>query len=107
MGSWSTVWSFSVSLPVSFALRQNYPNPFNNSTTIRFDSPVPVAGAITIFNIFGQKIKTLYSGSFRAGPNTFSWDGTNDAGLRVSTGVYFYALRTSVFSDVKKMMFLR
>lgn len=107
LSSWSTVWSFSVSLPVSFALWQNYPNPFNNSTTIRFDSPVPLSGAVTIFNILGQKIKTLYTGSFRAGQNTFSWDGTNESGLRVSTGVYFYSLRTSVFFDVKKMMLLR
>jgi serine protease AprX len=100
------------SFPSTFALLQNYPNPFNSVTTISVNSPntldgTLIDGALVIYNLLGQKVKTLYTGFFLPGPNTFQWDGTSDNGNSVASGIYLYTLRSATFSEVKKMILLR
>jgi hypothetical protein len=82
--------------PTSFALFQNYPNPFNNETFIEYDVP-EVAGriprvAIQIFNVIGEKVRTIDRQDRDAGRYKIRWDGRDDNGATVATGVYFYRL---------------
>ncbi len=71
-----------------YALEQNYPNPFNPSTTIKFALPEAGAVRLAIYNSNGQLVRTLYSGEMPAGRFSLEWDGTNEAGERVASGVY-------------------
>jgi len=92
--------------PVAFKLLQNYPNPFNPSTVITYELPHPADVCIEIYNVLGQKIKTLFDG-FQS--NLFGriiWDGTNDLGLGVSAGVYIYSLSAEGIRINKKMLLL-
>jgi hypothetical protein len=97
--------------PVTYRLEQNYPNPFNGSTIIRYDIPdgkeKETKTAIQVFNILGQKVKTLISAPHDPGPHQVMWDGTNDNGERVATGVYFYRLITKNFLTTKKMIYVK
>ena len=86
----------SSSLPTSFKLDQNYPNPFNPTTEISFSLPEQAHIRLTVYNILGKEIKTLYNGMHDAGSFTITWDGTNDQGLRMSSGVYIYRLEADV-----------
>ena len=94
-------------IPSTFALKQNYPNPFNPKTEIKFD--VPEAGFITltVHNMLGQKVKTLKSEQFKAGYYAVTWDGTNDIGSLLSSGMYFYSIQTADYQSTKKMLFLK
>lgn len=85
-----------------FKLHQNYPNPFNPATTIRFDLPKAADVEITVFNIAGQKIAVVFTGRKAAGSHTVEFDGSE-----LGSGVYFYRLVSSDFSDVKKMMLMK
>ncbi len=111
-GFWKSGWQVIVTgeeVPVALRneLFQNYPNPFNPSTTIEYmvgeESPVE----IVIFNVKGQRIRTLVSDTNAPGRHRVAWDGRNDRGVTVSTGMYFYRLRVGSFSAVKKMLLLR
>lgn len=95
------------SQPVEFIVYQNYPNPFNSTTTILFDIAQPSEGEVAIFNILGQRVRTLYSGTFPAGRIARQWDGTNEYGVRVSSGVYFYRIKIPTQVVTKKMLYLR
>lgn len=94
-------------LPVCFNLRQNYPNPFNARTEIGFYLSEKSEVSFEIYNIVGQKIKTLKNSMLEAGTHTVIWDGTNDAGHVVSSGVYFYRLNAGEESQTKKMVMLK
>lgn len=94
-------------LPGSFQLAQNYPNPFNPSTEISFSLPSNSHVDLDIFNVLGQKVKSLVSGDLAAGEHTVMWDGKNASGATVSSGVYFYRIAAGAFSDTKKMMMLK
>ncbi len=98
-------------IPERFALHNNYPNPFNPSTTIRFDVPElhgnQVTVELTVYDIQGHKIKTLLNEPLEAGTYQVTWDGRNEHGDRISSGIYIYSLRTEVFSATKKMMLIR
>ena len=94
-------------IPVSFALQQNFPNPFNPSTEIRFDLPENDNVTLAVYNMMGQKIKTLTSGNMSPGYHSIIWNGTNDAGVKVATGMYFYSINTNSFQSIKKMLFLK
>ena len=94
-------------IPVRFALQQNFPNPFNPSTEIRFDLPENDNVILEVYNMMGQKIKTLASGNMSPGYHSIIWNGTNDAGAKVATGMYFYSINTSNFQAIKKMLFLK
>ena len=94
-------------IPHDFSLQQNFPNPFNPSTEIRFDLPEEGQVELSVFNMQGQKVKTLQSGTMTPGYHTTIWNGTNENGSKVSTGMYFYFIRTNKFQAVRKMLFLK
>jgi hypothetical protein len=94
-------------LPKEFALHNNYPNPFNPNTTIRFDLPKASDVSIIIYNVLGQKIRTLDKSQMNPGYHSMIWNATNDYGVQVSAGMYFYQLRTSEFVKTKKMILLK
>ncbi|HEU4364563.1 MAG TPA: FlgD immunoglobulin-like domain containing protein [Candidatus Krumholzibacteria bacterium] len=88
-------------------LDQNYPNPFNPRTTIAFS--VKDRGLVTlrVYNVAGELVRTLANEEFTAGAHTKVWDGRNDAGSPVSSGVYFYKLVSNSFAQTKKMVLLK
>ena len=94
-------------VPGEFALHQNFPNPFNPSTEIRFDLPSQGYVDLAIYNLMGQRIKTLNSNKLEAGYHAIIWDGTSDIGSQVSTGMYFYSIQAATFQSTKKMLFLK
>ena len=102
--------------PDEFNLYQNYPNPFNNQTTIMYDIPSLMVNTvdveILIYNTVGTLVRTLDEGDKGAGQHTTLWDGRNDDGEKVSSGVYFYQLRAKVdgqsdYNKTKKMVIVR
>jgi hypothetical protein len=95
------------SLPREFALFRNYPNPFNPSTVIRFDLPRAVNAKLVIYDILGQRIRTLVNEKLEAGQKQATWDGTNDAGERVSSGIYIYRLKAGNYVKSLKLILLR
>ena len=112
-GIWSTTLS-SIVLPVEsdpapelYVLERNYPNPFNPTTTISFSIPVPEQVTLTIFNVTGQKIRTLVDAPLPSGAHTVVWDGLTDTGMRPPSGVYLYELRAGTFRDAKKLMMMK
>lgn len=94
------------SLPTQFALYPNFPNPFNPETTISFDVPEPGQVRITIYNHLGQKVKTLLNEMKTAGRYQLIWNGTDDVGRKVSSGVYFYQFETEKYSATRKMILI-
>lgn len=100
-------WGFDENLPREYTLDQNYPNPFNPSTTISFALPEASRVSLTIYNVQGQRVRTLASGNYEAGIYNFQWDATNDYGVRVSSGVYFYRIQAENYVETRKMMLLR
>ena len=94
-------------MPVTYSLAQNYPNPFNPFTGIRFSLPENSRVKLEVFNTLGQKVKTLVDRQADAGTYTMYWNGTDNAGNRVSSGIYIYRLTTRKFQSQKKMLFIR
>ncbi|MBC8185615.1 carboxypeptidase regulatory-like domain-containing protein [candidate division KSB1 bacterium] len=90
--------------PLTINLAQNFPNPFNPTTTISFDLPAAAQVEINIFNAAGQKIRTLVNRSMSAGLQQVEWDSRNDAGQKVTSGVYLYQLKTNNYTKVMKMI---
>lgn len=94
-------------LPKKFALYQNYPNPFNPTTVIRYDLPVASKVNLKIYNILGQRVATLVSAYQNAGRKSVIWDGKNDAGNRVGSGIYIYRIKTDKFRKCLKLVILK
>lgn len=94
-------------LPSEFALGQNYPNPFNHNTIIKYSVPVPSQVKIRIYNVLGQKVRNLVNEPQQAGYKTIHWDGKNDRGVEVSSGVYFYQMQAGDFVKNMKMILLK
>ena len=90
--------------PLDFALSQNYPNPFNPTTTIAYTLQKATDVTLTVYNMMGRKVKTLVSERIGAGANSVQWDGTDAAGQKVMSGIYFYKLETENMSQTKKML---
>lgn len=88
-------------------LSQNYPNPFNNKTTIKFRAASTGLAEINVFDILGQKVKTLFKGNAKVGENVVQWDGTNDSGISTASGVFVYVLRIDGKEYGKKMMLIK
>lgn len=95
------------SFPESFSLGQNYPNPFNPTTIIRYQLPVASKVKLIVYNLLGQKIKTLIDSFQSAGEHSLVWDATDDKNRTVSSGVYFYKMETNKMSYQKKMLLAR
>jgi len=94
-------------VPGDFLLRQNTPNPFNPETTIQFDIPSPCFAKLVVYNIAGQVVSTLVEEGVSAGRKQVTWNGTDDSGRRLPSGVYFYRLTAGDFSETKKMLLLK
>jgi hypothetical protein len=94
-------------LPTKFKLLQNFPNPFNPSTTIGYELSQTTQIELNIYNISGQKIRTIVTGKHPAGTYQVQWDGKNAIGQEVSSGVYLYRLRTASLVLSRKMLLLR
>ena len=94
-------------IPQSFRLFQNYPNPFNTSTTIRY--ALPGAGRVTIkvYNLLGQEVKTLVDEPKEAGYFTLQWDGKNNQGRDVASGVYICRMVAGGFPESRKLVLMR
>ncbi len=95
------------SIPVTYELGANYPNPFNPSTNITFAMPEDGNVKITIFNMLGQKIKTLLNENRVAGQYEVTWNGTDQSGDIVGSGMYFYQMRTQNVVLTRKMILLK
>ncbi|MCK9211171.1 MAG: T9SS type A sorting domain-containing protein, partial [Ignavibacteriaceae bacterium] len=93
--------------PKNFGLRQNYPNPFNNQTSIEYQLSTQSRVKLEIFNVMGQKIKTLMNEEKLPGYYNISWDGKNDSGASVNSGIYFIKFSSAKFSEIKKMTLLK
>jgi ankyrin repeat protein len=93
--------------PQEYWLSQNYPNPFNLSTKIEFTLPKSGFVSLNIYNILGRKVRTLVSGHSTSGYKSVLWDGKDDSGKEVASGIYFYRLRGGDFSETKKLVLLK
>ena len=98
----STSNTSTIDYPIQYELNQNYPNPFNPSTWISFSLPQATTARIEIYSGLGQKIMTLTEGYYTAGQHHIQWNAEHYA-----SGVYFYRLVTSEFSDTKKMLLVK
>jgi hypothetical protein len=94
-------------VPASFSLSQNHPNPFNSKTAIEYSLPQEGQVKITIYNILGQRVKTLLDQRQARGHKRVFWDGKNEKAKTVSSGIYFYRMETEEFVQTKKMLYLK
>ncbi|MBC8377456.1 MAG: T9SS type A sorting domain-containing protein, partial [FCB group bacterium] len=95
-------------LPTAFELKQNYPNPFNPTTTISYSVPEASEIQVGIFNLLGQEIRSLSNGEHQPGVYSTMWDGLNQNGVRVESGIYIYRMSSSAgFSATKKLVMLK
>ncbi len=99
-------------LPTDFRLEQNFPNPFNANTTIRFEIPFNQSGesvraTIKIYNVLGRIVRTLIDEALPPGRHQVVWDGRDDSGNQVASGMYFYRLSLPGFTESRKMTLLK
>jgi len=94
-------------LPQFFSLSQNIPNPFKIETEIAYSLPRDVKVELQVFNALGQRVRSLVSGIEKAGYKIVRWDGTDDTGRKLSSGVYFYQLKAGKYLSIKKLLLLR
>ena len=94
-------------IPSTYRLYQNYPNPFNPETTIEYDVPVPGEISVSIFNLKGEKVRTLISGEHQPGNYFVKWQGLNDNNELVASGMYLYIITAPNYRQVEKCLFLK
>lgn len=104
---WTDSSDFVPPLPTSFELFQNIPNPFNPSTLIPFNLTQAQFVTIDIYNVLGHRVRRLAEQNFDSGYNTVAWDGLDDRGRAVTSGVYIYRVKTPTTTQSKKMLLLR
>jgi hypothetical protein len=97
----------SPAMVVDYELAQNYPNPFNPTTTIRFNLKETGAVRLTVYNLRGQEIRTLIAAEMNAGQHATVWDGKDNYGQLVPSGVYLYKLSVNGFVQTKKMSLVK
>ena len=97
----------SVNIPTTFYLNQNYPNPFNPSTTIEYGLPQSGHVELTVFNALGQKVLTLVNEDQPAGIQRVVWNGTNDRGIRVASGMYLYRIKANGTTNIKRLLLIK
>jgi hypothetical protein len=95
------------SMPAHYSLLPNYPNPFNPETTLSYTLPVDSHTQVLIYDILGRRIRTLIDQPQSAGHHQVIWDGRNDQGITVSSGIYFYVLETPTCRLTRKMSLIR
>lgn len=119
-GTWETSHTFAwrqgeptgidknTNLPTFYVLSANYPNPFNPQTTISYQLPVKAYTTLKIYNSLGQEIRTLINENKSAGNHSVVWDGRDNTGQQVSTGIYFYHINIGEdFNETKKMLIIK
>jgi len=94
-------------IPTTFSLSQNRPNPFNPATTINFSVARKTHVNISVYNVLGQRVKTLRDEDLMAGFYEAKWDGTDSGGRQVASGIYFYKMVTDDFVETRKMALMR
>ncbi|MCI0596125.1 MAG: T9SS type A sorting domain-containing protein, partial [candidate division Zixibacteria bacterium] len=94
-------------LPKTFAVSPNFPNPFNPVTTISYDIPQASEVTLVVYNILGQKVRTLVNSRKDPGRYSVMWDAANDAGAAVASGIYIYRFQAGDFLQVRKMVLLK
>lgn len=94
-------------LPSTYGLNQNYPNPFNPATNISFTLPVAGKATVEVYNMLGEKVATIFNGQAQAGLNSIEWDGRNESGNSVASGIYFYRLTADKYTETKKMTLIK
>jgi hypothetical protein len=94
-------------LPDHYVLSQNYPNPFNPETQLEFFLPRDCYVELSIYDILGRKVTTLVNQDLSAGLKLISWDGRDENGREVASGIYFYMIKAGTFSDTKKLVLLK
>ena len=96
-----------IGLPEVFALYNNYPNPFNPVTNITYDIPEVAQVTLDVYNIAGQKVRTLAQGLHEPGRYRIQWNATNDYGKPLSSGMYIYRIHAGDFVSVKKLILMK
>ncbi len=94
-------------LPREFWVAQNFPNPFNPETEISYELPKDAHVTLTVYNLLGQRVKTLVDESQGVGRHNVRWGGRDDSGEEVASGVYFYKIQAGDFTVTKKMVLIR
>lgn len=94
-------------IPGNFYLSRNYPNPFNPSTSIKYETASDGHVSLVIYDVTGRKVKTLADGFMSAGQHSIVWDGCDDSGMPVSSGVYLYIIKTPAGNATRKMNLIR
>ena len=94
-------------LPTEFRLSQNYPNPFNLQTLIQYQLAEESWVSLRIYNIQGQAVRTLADEQQEVGYYTVPWDGRDDRGVGVATGLYFYRIQAGTYTKTMKMLLLK
>jgi len=94
-------------IPDNFELYNNYPNPFNPSTMIRFALPNAATAKLVVYDMLGREVRTLLNGNFDAGYHQIAWNGRNNEGVSVSTGMYLYRIEAGSFVSTKKMLLMK
>ncbi|MBI2502597.1 MAG: ASPIC/UnbV domain-containing protein, partial [Candidatus Latescibacteria bacterium] len=97
----------TASLPQAFSLSQNFPNPFNSDTVIRFALPEGGEVVLAVYNLAGQQVAKLAEGTREAGSYTLRWDGRDERGKELASGVYLYRLRAGAQVETQKLVLLR
>jgi len=96
-----------IAQPYTFVLYSNYPNPFNPATRLRFEVGAHADVKLIIYDILGRQVRTAAKGSYAPGRHVVNWDGRDESGSLVSTGIYIYRLKAGDFVDHKKMILIR
>jgi len=94
-------------IPRWSALHQNYPNPFNPVTSIEFDLPKKEKASLRIYDVSGKLVRSVFEGELEAGRHAFKWNGKDDQGSSIASGIYFYRLKAGAFSETRKMVLLK
>jgi len=102
----SAEFKLGAPLPTEYALHQNHPNPFNAETVIKYQLPKSGKVSLKIYNSLGQEVRTLVDAMKEAGEFEIHWDGMDDNGSRVSSGIYIYRFQVNEFVSTKKMLFM-
>ncbi len=99
--------SIDLPAPAKYSLSQNFPNPFNSTTAFKYQIPKTTHVLIEVFNILGKKVKALVDERKDAGYYTVYWDGADDSGENVVSGIYFYIISADKFHATNKMIVVR
>ena len=94
-------------IPDQFALYDNYPNPFNPRTNINYDIPEATDVTLDVYNLMGQRVRTLVSRHHEPGRYSVSWDATNDFGSPIASGMYIFKIHAKDFVSIKKMLLMK